>query len=602
MGGRFVAKDSLEETMARADIVQLIGEYVVLSPKGSGWVGCCPFHTEKTPSFHVDPERKLYHCFGCGASGNVFSFLREMEKITYVEAVEQIAKKVGVHLSYVGSGYDFQKQDENALLKAEYIELYNRVSTSFHYLLMETGAGKFALDYISKRGISKEILEKFKIGYSPKDRHWLRQFLTKKNYSREFLDNSGLFIKKVPELAFFTDRLMFPIFNRKGDVVAFGARFLRGNPDKSPKYLNSGELIQYKKGETLYAFNFAKTSIREHKAVIFCEGYMDCIAYHQCGISYAVAPLGTSLTEEQIKIIKPFVETVLLSFDSDGAGQTATKRAILMCRRQGITVKVIRLSGGKDPAEIMLNYGAEVLTNQVNAAILDNDFLLSKLKEVYPNTTPENKAKASLAFFEYVDSLQSDIQKNACLEQLCQTYNIELEAVKRDYNNRNQISQHARNVYTMQVEQEEASSVKQSAELRAVMTAVADNASLFQKMRSEITGDDLEDPQAKTLFMIMEDCFRSNNFSVNAIISRCVDGVLQRSVYESLDEYSDHQEQSVRDSIQLLKRSALERKRQDLQGLIDRLGSSALAEDRERLKDILSEKMNIDKQIALLKE
>ena len=241
-------------------------------------------------------------------------------------------------------------------------------------------------------------------------------------------------------------------------------------------------------------------------------------------------------------------------------------------------------------------------TTKSTSAILDNDFLLSKLKEVYPNTTPENKAKASLAFFEYVDSLQSDIQKNACLEQLCQTYNIELEAVKRDYNNRNQISQHARNVYTMQVEQEEASSVKQSAELRAVMTAVADNASLFQKMRSEITGDDLEDPQAKTLFMIMEDCFRSNNFSVNAIISRCVDGVLQRSVYESLDEYSDHQEQSVRDSIQLLKRSALERKRQDLQGLIDRLGSSALAEDRERLKDILSEKMNIDKQIALLKE
>ena len=602
MGGRFITNESLEETMARADIVQIVGEYVALSPKGSSWVGCCPFHTEKTPSFHVDPERKFYHCFGCNASGNVFSFLREMEKISYVEAVELVAKKVGVHLTYSHSGQDFQKQDEQAKLKAEYIELYNRVSTSFHYLLTESAAGKFALDYITKRGISKETIEKFKLGYSPSDKLWLRHFLLKKNYSREFLNKSGLFMKKYPEISFFTDRLMFPIFNRKGDVVAFGARFLRGNAEKSPKYLNSGELIQYKKGETLYAFNFAKASIREHKTVIFCEGYMDCIAYHQCGICYAVAPLGTSLTEEQIKMVKPFVDTVLLSFDSDGAGQKATKRAILMCRKHNVTVKVIRLSGGKDPAEIMLNYGVEVLTNQLNSAMLDNDFLLSRLREVYPNTTPENKAKASLVFFEYVDSLQSDIQKNACLEQLSQTYNIELEAVKRDYINRDQISQHARNVYTMQDEQGKPSSVRQSAELRAVMTAVADNASLFQKMRSEITGDSLEDPQAKTLFMIMEECFRSNNFSVNAILSRCSDEVLQRSVYESLDEYSNHQEQSVRDSIQLLKRSALERKRWNLQELIDRLSKSALAEDREKLKEILSEKMDIDKQIALLKE
>ena len=298
-------------------------------------------------------------------------------------------------------------------------------------MLTQTEGGKFALDYICKRGITAETIEKFKLGYSPADRKWLRKFLESKNYTKDFLDNSGLFSKKYPEFAFFSDRLMFPIFDRKGDVVAMGGRFLRGDASKSPKYLNSGDLIQYHKGETLYAFNFARQAVREKKAVIFCEGYMDCIAYHQCGIEWAVAPLGTALTEEQVRMVKPFVETVYLSFDADGAGQNATKRAILMCRRMDITVKVIRLHGGKDPAEIMLNFGADYLTNDVNNAIIDNDYLLSKLQEVFPKDTPEGKTKASLAFFAYIDALQSDVQKQACLDQLCQVYGIEKEAVRK---------------------------------------------------------------------------------------------------------------------------------------------------------------------------
>ena len=179
-----------------------------------------------------------------------------------------------------------------------------------------------------------------------------------------------------------------------------GGRFLRGDSEKSPKYLNSGDLIQYKKGSTLYAFNFAKQAIRESKKVIFCEGYMDVIAYHQCGINYAVAPLGTALTDEQILLVKNLVDEVYLSFDSDGAGQKATKRAIFMCRKQDIPVKVIRIKGGKDPAEVMVTYGADYLTNEVGCAIIDFDYLLSKLQEMYPKDTPEGKAKASMEFLE----------------------------------------------------------------------------------------------------------------------------------------------------------------------------------------------------------
>lgn len=597
-----ITQESIDEVSQRTDIVRLIGEYVPLEQRGNDWWGCCPFHNEKTPSFSVSPEKKFYYCFGCHASGTAFKFIQEMEKISFPEAVEFLAKKEGVELHYSNTTSASPKEDSLSKLRYEYIDLYSRVATTFHYMLMETDAGRFALDYVTKRGLSRETLEKFKIGYSPADRKWLRTFLEKKNYSAEFLDNSGLFSRKSPEFAFFSDRLMFPIFNRKGEVVAMGGRFLRGNKEKSPKYLNSGDLIQYKKGNTLYAFNFAKQSIRENKKVIFCEGYMDCIAYHQCGINYAVAPLGTALTEEQVALVKPFVDTVLLSFDSDGAGQNATKKAILMCRRHSLTVKIINLEGGKDPAEIMLNFGKEYLTNEVNRAILDSDYLLSKLQEVYPKDNPEGKAKASLVFFTYIDSLQSDVQKDACLEQLCQAYGIDQEAARKDFVNRKQVSVRFRGkVNTVQEKREGLSVVKPSAELRAVLTVVTDNAGLFQKMLSEISVQDLEDPLAVRLFTVMEECFKSDSFSVSNILNHCGDDNFRSLIIQSANEFSSHVEKSAADSIRLLKRNSLERKRSNIVLKIRALEGASLPQDKEVQKKLLSEKMDLTNQIEALK-
>ena len=596
-----ISQSTIDEVSAKTDIVQVVQEYVPLTQKGNDWWGCCPFHHEKTPSFSVSNEKKFYYCFGCHAGGTVFNFIMQMEKLSYPESIQFLAKKAGVQVQYSDGG-NAPAEDPQANLKAEYIDLYNRVAGTFHYMLMETEAGKFALDYIIKRGLTKETLEKFKLGYSPSDRRWLKQFLLKKNFSEEFLNNSGLFSKKYPDFAFFSDRLMFPIFDRKGDVVALGGRFLRGDPEKSPKYLNSGDLIQYKKGNTLYAFNFAKQAIRENKKVIFCEGYMDCIAYHQCGISFAVAPLGTALTEDQIHLVKPFIETILLSFDSDGAGQAATRRAILMCRRQGISVRVIILSGGKDPAEIMVNFGAQTLTNDVNSAILDNDFLLSGLLKQYSKNTPEGKAKASLEFFEYIDALQSDVQKDACLEQLCQAFEIDPEAARKDYTNRDQVSARVqRSENTVQNTQAALITYKPTAELRAVMTAVTDDQNLFQQMRNEISVDDFEDPQAKKLFIILEECYRSGAFSVSNILNRCDDDEFRKMIIQSSAEYSDHAQESVLDSISLIKRNVLERKRAEISGRMKRLDRSSLPEDKTQVSELLAQKMDIDKQIALLK-
>lgn len=598
----FISKSSIDEVSGKTDIVSLVGEYVNLEQRGNDFWGCCPFHHEKTPSFSVSADKKFYYCFGCHAAGNAFNFIMQMENVSYAESIEILAKKAGVQLSYENSGSSMQKSDDTSKLKQEYIDLYNRVSTSFSYMLTETPQGKFALDYITKRGITRETIEKFKLGYSPSDRKWLRGFLEKKNYSKEFLDKSGLFSSRYPEYAFFSDRLMFPIFDRNGQVVAMGGRFLRGDSEKSPKYLNSGDLIQYKKGSTLYAFNFAKQAIREAKKVIFCEGYMDVIAYHQCGINYAVAPLGTALTDEQILLVKNLVDEVYLSFDSDGAGQNATRRAIFMCRKHDIPVKVIRIKGGKDPAEVMLSYGSDYLTNEVECAIIDSDYLLSKLQEVYPKDTPEGKAKASLEFFEYLDTLKLETQKQACLDLLCQAFGIEKEAALKDYVNREQVTVRARIAGIKQSDVAKTlPKIVKNAELQAVMTAVTDDSGFFVRMSSEISVDDLADTFARQLFIIMEECHRNNSFSVANILNRIESEEFRALIIKSVKEHSDKASESVEGSINFLKLNVLVNRKRMIQEEIVRLEKSIVEEDVLKKVELCKKKMEIDAQIQKMK-
>ncbi|MBP3710551.1 MAG: DNA primase [Treponema sp.] len=582
-----ISRDTIDAVHTTSDIIAIVGEYTKLTKRsGNDWWGCCPFHNEKSASFHVDGDKKFYYCFGCHASGDVIKFIMEIEKLSYTDAVHSLAKRAGIEVTYSGGQLPEKSKDDG--LKDELIDLYERTAGMFHYLLTQTDGGKPALAYITGRGITTEIIEKFKLGYAPADRKWLKNFLHEKNYSDDFLEKSGLFSKNYPDVSFFSDRLMFPIFDRRGQCVAFGGRLLYGD---GPKYLNSGDLMQYKKGETLYAFNFAKNAIREEKKVILCEGYMDCIAYHQCGINYAVAPLGTALTEEQLRIVRGFADTILLSFDSDTAGQEATKRAIYLCRKNNFTVKIIRLSGGKDPAEIMLNYGKETLTNDVKNAIVDSDYLLSRLGETFPVSTPEGKMKASLEFFQYVDALQSDIQKQSCLDQLSQAFNLKPEAVKRDFENRDSVRERLK---IRQQPDNRTFATTLNAELRTVLAVFADLGQ-YKVMRAEITSNDFEDPLAKKLFIILEDCFREKTVSISSILDHADDEETGRLITRviSSGEFSQNSSRIVQDGIKLIKRNALEKKRNILVNRI-RLFNPVTPEEQQQLKELISEKMNLD--------
>ena len=597
----FISKDTIDAIHNTVDIVSVIGEYTKLTKRGAiDWWGCCPFHSEKTPSFRVDAEKKMYYCFGCHAGGDVVKFVMEMEKLSYPEALTQLAQQSGIPVRYEdGVKPDFIKQD-NTIEK--YIELYERTASMFHYLLMETDSGKKALDYIKKRGLTEETLKKFKLGYAPADRKWLKQFLLKKNFSEAFLRQSGLFSQKYPDYAFFSDRLMFPIFNRKGQVVAFGGRVIPPADESQRKYLNSGELPQFKKRETLFGFNFAKDSIRKNKKIIFCEGNMDVIAYHQCGLDFAVATLGTALTEDHIKMIQGFVADgfVLLSFDSDGAGQAATWKAINLCRQHSLTVKIISLQGGKDPAEIMLKYGKENLTNQVNNAKLDVDYLLNILGKKYPVDTPEGKTKASLEFFSYVDSLQSDIQKESSLDQLSQTFNLKPEAVKRDFLNRKQ-AQERISIRQNNNQTEEQTQLNLNAELRGLIAVTAD-VNQFEKIRSNLVENDFLNPDARRLFRVLEDCFNAKTFSIPDILTRCDNKALAQVITNEISSgvyQKDNVAAIVDDTIRFIQKNKIDEQREVL---IKRIREYVVVteDDKKQLDNLLIQKLELDKKAQSL--
>lgn len=599
----FISNETIDTILNTTDIISVIGEYTRLERRGGNdfW-GCCPFHGEKTASFHVDGDKKFYHCFGCHKGGNVVNFIMEMEKLSYPDTLTMLAKKSGIVIKYQ-DGY--KPNDEDVKKRNEidqFIELYDRTASMFHYMLTETDQGKKALEYITNRGLTKETIQKFKLGFAPANRTWLKGFLKSKNFSDEFLARSGLFSQKYPDYSFFSDRLMFPIFNRKGQVVAFGGRVIPPADESQRKYLNSGDLPQFKKRETLFGFNFAKNAIRENKKIIFCEGNMDVIAYHQCGLEYAVATLGTALTQEHIKMIQGFVAggEVLLSFDSDGAGMNATWKAIKLCRENDLTVKIIRLKGGKDPAEIMLKYGAENLTVQVKNAILDSDYLLIRLGEKYPMDTPEGKTKAALEYFQYVDSLQSDILRESCLEQLCQTFNLKPEAVKRDFNNRNKANERI-NIRQSNNQSEQTTQVKLDAQLRGLIAVTAD-LDQFKVLRDKVSKSDLTNQTAIRLYEVLEECLNDNAFTIRDILSRCNEQNLVQLITESISSGVYQSEQVsiiVQDTINLIERNKLDTQRNKLLQRI-REYTVITPEDQSQLQTLLAEKLELDKKVQNL--
>ncbi|MGP1576096.1 MAG: DNA primase [Treponema sp.] len=590
-----IATETIDAVNMHTDLVSLVENYTHLEKRGYDWWGCCPFHNEKTASFHVVPDKKMYYCFGCGAGGSTVKFIMEMEKLSFTEAVEYLAKRAGIPVVYEQGVYTPQKEDT---IKEAMLELYDRVTGTFQYFLKETADGKKALQYLYARGVNEEMFTQFRLGYAPKDRRWLYRFLRQKGYSTEFLAQSGLFSKKNPQGAFFFDRIMYPIMNRHGQVIAFGGRIIEGD---GPKYLNTGDLPQYKKGATLFAFSQALPAIRKEKTVLFCEGYMDVIAFHQAGIGNAVAPLGTALTEEQVKLIRSFADTAILAFDSDAAGQSAAYKAILLCKKQRLQVRVFIPAAEKDPAEILLKKGKDYLTQCVKNAILDIDYLIKIALNRFKTVSPEGKAQAAAFLFPFIEVLESDIQKESSLNKFSADVGISSKALFTDYFQYSRTKEPL--AYIQKSSSEDRGMIKMTAELRVVLAAVA-NPHLFQRMRTRLTSDDFEDSYAKDLFIVLEECYRADANTYDSLLSHCSSDVLRNMVSSVIitGEFSENAEQLVHDGIYYIKQSALQRQKDIILRKLQILHGGHSIDEIDQIHALLGEKLHIDKMLAELKE
>lgn len=353
----YYSDDVIEEVRSRNDIVDVIGGYISLKKKGNTYSACCPFHHEKTPSFHVSRDKQMYHCFGCGVGGNVYTFVMEYENFSFPEAVKLLADRCGVALPEKEmSAEQRSKENYRMLLK----EMNRTAAAYFHYLLMKSDHGKKAMDYLLDRGLTEETITKFGMGYSDIYENDLYKYLKSKGYTDAQMKDSGLV--DIQEGKGGTDkfwnRVMVPILDINGKVIGFGGRVLG---DGMPKYINTRETQVFDKSHNLFAMNIARRSKR--RGIIICEGYMDVISMHQAGFDNAVASLGTAFTIGQAEIIKRYTDEVYLAYDSDGAGTKATLKNIAILREVGLVTRVIDMKPYKDPDEFIRAMGSEAMRN-----------------------------------------------------------------------------------------------------------------------------------------------------------------------------------------------------------------------------------------------
>lgn len=380
-----IPKDKIDEIRDRASIVQVISEYIPLTKRGINHIGLCPFHSEKTPSFTVSEDKKIYYCFGCNATGNAITFVMKKEGIAFPEAVRMLAKRYGVNIAEVQKGAPDQRDMMHFALRS---------AAEFYFRELRGPEGKAAKEYLKKRGFEGEIVTKFGLGYSPGRWDALANYLKRKNISMELAEKCGLVIKREKGSGHydrFRGRLMFPIIDPRGKVIGFGGRGL--DEKAQPKYLNSPESPVFKKGETLYGFPQAKESIMKEGAAIVVEGYFDLLALHKHGFTNSVATMGTALTPEHIKILKSYSGLVYSLFDSDQAGKNAAIRGLDLFLNQEVACRAVLLSKGKDPDEFLSTSGPEAMGEALKKAEPLMEFYLNELEKKSDIKSPEGKRK-----------------------------------------------------------------------------------------------------------------------------------------------------------------------------------------------------------------
>ena len=491
----------IEEVRQNNDIVDIISQYVHLTRKGRNYFGLCPFHSEKSPSFSVSPDRQIFHCFGCGVGGNVYTFLMKIEGITFKEALEQLAERANIQLPKLENNADTAREE----LKAKVYKV-NEFTAEFYHQNLYKPTSKIGQEYVKKRKMNKETLEAYRIGFSGKFDE-LYKALKAQGFGEKEILESGLVNKNDngTYIDRYRNRLMFPICDVRGKVIAFGGRILDDSKIKDskfpqPKYINSPENVVYSKGRHLFGLNVAKKD--SAKKLLIVEGYMDVISLHQRGVTNVVGALGTALTEQQGWLLRKSTEQVILGFDADGAGQTAIARSMEILQKMGCDMRVLQIEGAKDPDEYIVKFGEGRFRLAMDNAISLVEFKVKNLKKDLNLENTGDKIKFLNEIAKILSKVENTMEREIYIEKIAQGYNISKEAIyaevnKLIYNNtkEDKVLQ-SREIKPVRENIKNTTEIDEDLKRRenTIIAILLDsNANMFAKIKEQIKPEDFKD-------------------------------------------------------------------------------------------------------------
>lgn len=577
------------------DIVDVISQYVHLKRSGRNFFGLCPFHNEKSPSFSVSPDKQIFHCFGCGVGGNVFSFITQIEGINFVEAVQMLAERANIQLPTLQDNGDSQREE----LKAKVYKV-NEFTAEFYHQNLYKPQAKMAQEYVKKRQLSNETLKSFKIGFSGKFDE-LYQELKKQGFGEREILESGLVNKneRGQYIDRYRNRLMFPICDARGKVIAFGGRVL---DDSKPKYINSPENVVYSKGRNLFGLNVAKKG--DLKRILIVEGYMDVISLHQRGITNVVAPLGTALTEQQGWLLRKNSEQIILSFDSDEAGLKAKLRALDILQNMGCDLRILQMEGAKDPDEYIIKYGNARFNNLVDKALSIIEFKVKILKKDLNLENTNDKIKFLNEIAKLISNVNNTIEREVYIEKIAKEYDISKEAIyaevnKLTYKNvkNEKILEKPKPVVThIKREEKVISEAVKRRENTVIALLLMGDLNIFEILRQNIKVEDFQDEVNKKIAQKLYEEFEKGNSNINAIIDNLEqDEQNQITMIMSEDYEITDIEKAIDDVVQAYEREKLNTRKFEILDLLDK----DLENDQK--KELEKELSNIIIRLAKIK-
>lgn len=589
-----ISDSVLDQIKAKIPISEVVSDYVTLTSRGGRLWGLCPFHQEKTASFSVVDEQGFYYCFSCKKGGSMFDFVMEMEKVTFIESVKILAKKANIELAEENPE-DKKKRDLGDTL----YDLYDKIAGSFHYILTDSPMGKKGRDYLESRKISPTMWEKFNLGYAPDNASWLYSFLKKQHYSDDLLQISGLFSQKNTTYPLFKDRLMFPIRTWQGKTVAFGGRDLSGT--SKAKYINTPETAIYSKKQNLFGLYESIDTIKKSQKAILCEGNFDVVAMHQSGFTNAMAPLGTSFTEEQAKLLRRYCTSVTTLFDSDAAGQSATAKTLLIAQSHGIENKVLKLTKAKDAAELVEREGEDALKMDLQHPIQGFHYLVNNAVNQYDIMTSKGKSAVFNAVRPYLDATESAIEKEDLIKYLSMLLNVDESSIIDDYlRGKSIVPKTAVPVVEERVKPLNPATI--SIDLYAMLTLI-NNRSLYLQTRYKLAVEDLEDQEAEALYDVLEDAAREDVGKNDEYILQMLDDPQLRSDVATsftMEEFKLAPQKVLNEAVNRIQLRNYEKKRGSNKRLLDISLSDGTAD--EGIEELLREKTEIDAKISLLRQ